>query len=86
VSSFGAALVPSAAGNGELVSEPVNCGAHWMTVDEHRRATLSARLVTAGDLIERRLVGADGRAVPQDIEGCVTADGEVWIVQARPQP
>jgi hypothetical protein len=24
--------------------------------------------------------------VPQDIEGCVTADGEVWIVQARPQP
>jgi phosphoenolpyruvate synthase/pyruvate phosphate dikinase len=31
-------------------------------------------------------VGADGRAVPQDIEGCVTADGEVWIVQARPQP
>jgi phosphoglucan,water dikinase len=86
VSSFGAALVPSASGNGELVSEPVNCGAHWMTVDEHRRATLSARLVTAGDLIERRLLGADGRAVPQDIEGCVTADGEVWIVQARPQP
>jgi phosphoglucan,water dikinase len=86
VSSFGAALVPSASGNGELVSEPVNCGAHWMTVDEHRRATLSARLVTAGDLIERRLLGADGRVVPQDIEGCVTADGEVWIVQARPQP
>ena len=35
---------------------------------------------------ERRLTGADGRAVPQDIEGCVTADGQVWIVQARPQP
>ena len=86
VSSFGAALVPSAAGDGELVSEPVNCASHWMTVDERKRAELSARLVTAGDLIERRLTGADGRAVPQDIEGCVTADGQVWIVQARPQP
>jgi len=86
VSSFGAALVPSAAGDGELVSEPVNCASHWMTTDERKRAELSARLVTAGDLIERRLTGTDGRAVPQDIEGCVTADGQVWIVQARPQP
>ena len=86
VSSFGAALVPSAAGDGALVSEPVNCASHWMSTDEQRRAMLSARLVTAGDLIERRLTGSDGRAVAQDIEGCVTADGEVWIVQARPQP
>jgi len=86
VSSFGAALVPSAAGDGALVSEPVNCASHWMTTDERARATLSARLVAAGDLIERRLTGADGQTVAQDIEGCVTADGEVWIVQARPQP
>lgn len=91
VSSFGAALVPSPTGDGTLVSEPVNCASHWMTVDEGRRAELSQRLVVASDLIERKLGvvdggDANGQPTHQDIEGCIASNGEVWIVQARPQP
>lgn len=95
VASFSSALVPSATGNGELVSRPVNSGSHWMTTDEPRRASLARELVNAGDLIEQKLGRNDGgvrgagnnnEPQHQDIEGCVTENGRVWIVQARPQP
>ena len=78
VSSFGAALVPDERrGDGSLRSEPVNCASHWLTVDAERRARLA-------ETVERELGGAE--RVPQDIEGCITEDGRVWVVQARPQP
>jgi|TARA_B110000090_G_scaffold82651_1_gene94061 phosphoglucan,water dikinase len=95
VASFSSALVPSATGNGELVSRPVNSGSHWMTTDEPRRASLARELVNAGDLIEQKLgrneggvrgAGNNNEPQHQDIEGCVTENGRVWIVQARPQP
>ncbi len=95
VASFSSALVPSATGNGELVSRPVNSGSHWMTTDEPRRASLARELVNAGDLIEQKLgrneggvrgSGNNNERQHQDIEGCVTENGRVWIVQARPQP
>jgi hypothetical protein len=34
----------------------------------------------------RRYTEGGGGAVPQDIEGCLTPDGALWVVQARPQP
>ena len=27
-----------------------------------------------------------GQLLAQDIEGCLTPDGQLWVVQARPQP
>ena len=85
VSSFGAALVPDERrGDGSLRSEPVNCASHWLTVDGDRRARLAERLARVAETVERELGGAE--RVPQDIEGCITEDGRVWVVQARPQP
>lgn len=38
------------------------------------------RIASAAAAVE---VALDGAA--QDVEGCVTADGRVWVVQTRPQ-
>ena len=88
ISSFGAALVPDLAGDGTLKSQPVNCAGHWLSTDDGARSALADRLVRAGGFIEARLGVVDGaaQALPQDIEGCLTDDGQVWVVQARPQP
>ena len=88
ISSFGAALVPDLAGDGTLKSQPVNCASHWLSTDDRARSALADRLVRAGGFIEARLGVVDGaaQALPQDIEGCLTEDGQVWVVQARPQP
>jgi phosphoglucan,water dikinase len=87
-SSFGAALVPDLEGDGSLRSESVNCAQHWLTVDEGARCQLAGRLVHAGAHIEHTLGVLDGHNPPlaQDIEGCLTPDGQLWVVQARPQP
>ena len=89
VSSFGSALVPDVDGDGTLKSATVNCASHWLTVDDQKRAQLAGRLVNAGGFIESRLggnAGPGGSPLPQDVEGCLTPDGALWIVQARPQP
>ena len=87
-SSFGAALMPDLEGDGSLVSQSVNCAGHWLTTDEDARNHLAARLVHSGLHVEHTLGMLDGHAAPlaQDIEGCLTPDGQLWVVQARPQP
>lgn len=87
-SSFGTALVPDLDGDGSLKSEAVNCAGHWLTTDEGARCELAGRLVHAGMHIEHVLGAMHDTAapLPQDIEGCLTPDGSLWVVQARPQP
>lgn len=47
------------------------------SVDARRQ--LAQRLAAVGSFLEASFGAA------QDVEGCV-ADGELWIVQSRPQP
>ena len=86
ISSFGAALVPGPRGRAATRQVPAGeLRAHWLSTDDGAKA-LADRLVRAGGFIEARLGVVDGaaQALPQDIEGCLTDDGQVWVVQARP--
>ena len=86
-SSFGTALVPDLDGDGTLKSVAVNCAGHWLSTDDGARGQLAARLVHAGGFVESTLGSVDGgQLLAQDIEGCLTPDGQLWVVQARPQP
>ena len=86
-SSFGTALVPDTDGDGTLKSVSVNSAGHWLSTDDGARGQLAARLVHAGGFVESTLGSVDGgQLLAQDIEGCVTPDGQLWVVQTRPQP
>jgi hypothetical protein len=50
-----------------------------LSLNETARQELGAHLGAIAALLEQRLGG------PQDVEGCVV-DGDVFIVQSRPQP
>ena len=50
-----------------------------MVSDEKFRAQALAAIAHAADEIERAL------GSPQDIEGCIAADGALYVVQTRPQ-
>ena len=47
--------------------------------DEGFRRDLLARIAKTGAAIEEALGSA------QDVEGCVSTDGEIFVVQTRPQ-
>ena len=86
-SSFGTALVPDTDGDGTLQSVSVNSAGHWLSTDDGARGQLAARLVHAGGFVESTLGSVDGGPLlAQDIEGCLTPDGQLWVVQTRPQP
>ena len=86
-SSFGTALVPDTDGDGTLQSVSVNSAGHWLSTDDGARGQLAARLVHAGGFVESTLGSVDGgQLLAQDIEGCLTPDGQLWVVQTRPQP
>ena len=52
-------------------------------VDYERELALE-RAKTAA--LERELSPRDGETLAQDVEGCILPNGDVCIVQARPQP
>ena len=54
----------------------MNCASHWLTVDGRAR---DSRGSAASRKPSRGSSGAE--RVPQDIEGCITEDGRVWVVQ-----
>lgn len=44
--------------------------------------------VAAEEVVQQQQQGGDldrGQYLGQDVEGCVTADGRIWLLQARPQ-
>jgi phosphoglucan,water dikinase len=63
----------------ETVKVLVDYSKAELSLQESVREELGARLGAVAVLLEKRLGG------PQDVEGCVV-DGEVFIVQSRPQP
>ena len=58
---------------------PHDYGSDPLVADEGFRSALLARIAAAGAAVEAALGG------PQDIEGCVEADGTITLVQTRPQ-
>jgi hypothetical protein len=54
---------------------------HWCRLlkDENFRKDLLSRIAKTGAAIEEALGSA------QDVEGCVSTDGEIFVVQTRPQ-
>jgi alpha-glucan,water dikinase len=61
------------------VEEPIDYAADALLSDEPFRATLLQRIAAAGAATEVAL------GAPQDIEGVVTPEGDIYIVQTRPQ-
>ena len=76
--SIGTALVMDAGGS-SVKTEAVDYSSNALSVDPAARAALGAKLRDAGVALET----AYGAA--QDVEGGIV-DGEVYIVQSRPQP
>jgi phosphoglucan,water dikinase len=76
--SIGTALVMDAGGS-SVKTEAVDYSSNALSVDPAARAALGAKLRDAGVALET----AYGSA--QDVEGGIV-DGEVYIVQSRPQP
>eukprot|EP00854_Cymbomonas_tetramitiformis_P001462 gene1462-2085_t len=76
----GAGLYDSVLVGDEPVEEAVDYTGEDLMWDSAFRTTLLAQLAQVGANVETALKG-----VPQDIEGTVGPDGEVYVVQARPQ-
>eukprot|EP00803_Ostreobium_quekettii_P004598 evm.model.scf_1052.1 EVM.evm.TU.scf_1052.1 scf_1052:16591-22201(-) len=64
-----------------LVGKTVDYSLIPMSFDESVRTDAGRKLVAAGGLLEEEF---GGRA--QDVEGAFTKEGDLYIVQARPQP
>ena len=63
----------------ESVLGPHDYGSDPLVCDPAFRAALLARIARVGVDVEKAL------GTPQDIEGCVEADGSITVVQTRPQ-
>jgi hypothetical protein len=56
--------------------------------DKSAAAALLWQCALAALAAEQAVAAADGEleeGVGQDVEGCVTPDGSIWLLQARPQ-
>jgi len=63
----------------ETVLKKVDYGEDKLLKDEEFRRDLLSRIAKTGAAIEEALGSA------QDVEGCVSTDGEIFVVQTRPQ-
>ena len=64
-----------------LVWTPTDYSRQALSLDPSARAKAGAALAAVAAALE---AGAGG--VPQDVEGCFDGDGNVVVVQTRPQP
>ena len=64
--------------SGAVIEETVDYSQQAMSTDPEARAIIGARLGRVGALLEQSL------GSPQDVEGGIV-DGDVYIVQSRPQ-
>ncbi|KAK3257853.1 2,3-dihydroxyphenylpropionate/2,3-dihydroxicinnamic acid 1,2-dioxygenase, partial [Cymbomonas tetramitiformis] len=69
----------SAAATGDLVKVPIDYSKQPLSTSPMARATLGRCLAAIGSYVEEHFGSA------QDIEGAVV-DGDIYIVQSRPQP
>ena len=70
----------AASGGAALVWRPVDYTTQRLSTDPDARARLGAALADVAASLETLFGG------PQDVEGCVSGDGRVCVVQSRPQP
>ena len=75
------ALLPSTgAGAVGLAWRPVDYSRERLSTEGSARAALGVALARVAVALEAALGG------PQDVEGCVSEEGDVVVVQSRPQP
>jgi len=83
--SFGAALVRDDESPTGMKSVAADYATHWLSNDAVKRSSVAARILAIGLMLEHEL-SPRAELLAQDIEGCVLPNGELCIVQARPQP
>jgi len=84
--SFGTALVRDDDSVNGMKSVAADYASHWLHNDADRRTDVARKLLDIGAALERELSPRDGETLAQDVEGCILPNGDVCIVQARPQP
>ena len=84
--SFGTALVRDDDSPSGMKSVAANYTTHWLQTDAKKREDIVGKLVDIGSMLERELSPSSDELLAQDIEGCILPDGQIYIVQARPQP
>ena len=84
--SFGTALVRDDESPSGMKSVAANYATHWLQTDAKKREDIVGKLVDIGSMLERELSPSSDELLAQDIEGCILPDGQIYIVQARPQP
>ena len=70
----------AASGGVALIWRPVDYTTQRLSTDPDARASLGAALADVAESLDTLFGGA------QDVEGCVSGDGRVCVVQSRPQP
>ena len=79
--SFSSGFTGSENGTSEgMGSRVTDYSQHFLNTDTSARNALGLHLAGIAKYLEQTLGG------PQDVEGALDANGNVWIVQARPQP
>ena len=69
-----------------MKSVAANYTTHWLQTYAKKREDIVGKLVDIGSMLERELSPSSDELLAKDIEGCILPDGQIYIVQARPQP